>query len=237
MSRIFSVQKSEGEFITHPAGTFAASLTFIGYLGQQTSYFSGEPKTNEVIGLQWETTEKGPDGRALAVTEQVNNSNSELSKLYSRLMALTGGRAAKERIDMRDLLGKGAIVTIAQVQKGDRVYANVVNVGPMPNGMPVPVPSVTPLFYDIDADAHADLGKLPARFRKLAETALGMAPAQGSGYQAQGQQQHQQQAYQQPPQTHQQAAQQAINTYHQQQAQQRPTAPPAGAAMDDDIPF
>jgi hypothetical protein len=169
--RTFNKTEDQGDFQIAPEGTTLASLTVLAFCGRHERTWQGETKTQELLGLSWELAEPGPDGRALAVTEVLTASLHEKSKFFSRIMGLTGGREPPAGFELAGLLGRGAVVTVAHVQKGDRTYANVVAVGPLPRGMAAPIPSVTPTFYDIDEHDQAAYDALPARFKKLVETA------------------------------------------------------------------
>jgi hypothetical protein len=171
MGRQFNKQTSDdGDFIVAPEGTSAAVLTVLAYLGKHESTWQGETRMRDLVGLSWELAERADDGRAIAVTEVVTNSLHEKSKLFSRVLALTGGREPPPGFDLEKLLGRGAIVTVVHDLRDGKTWANVGQVGPLPRGMPAPATSVAPVYYDIEDHDRAAFEKMPARFRKLAET-------------------------------------------------------------------
>jgi len=170
--RTFHKTEDQGDFVICPEGTTAAVLTCLAFLGRHESTWNGEPKIRELVGLSWELGEPGPAGRALAVTETLTASLHEKAKFYSRVLALTGGREPPAGFDLSGLLNRGAIVTVAHAVKGDRTYANVVAVGPLPRGLAAPVPSIPPVFFDLAEYNAETFDLLPKRFQRLAETAL-----------------------------------------------------------------
>lgn len=187
MGRAFHKSEDSG-FILPPEGTSTAVLIGLAYLGQHESTWQGQTRMRELCGLVWELSE--PDeqtGQALSVSEVLTASTHEKAKLTERILALSGGREPPKGYDLEKLLGCGAVVTVAHVERDGRTYANVTNVGPMPRGMNAPVPSVPVTYYDIlepDADAWE---RLPARFKKLIETAdasgtPAAAPAHAASY-------------------------------------------------------
>jgi hypothetical protein len=174
MGRQFHKSEGDGDFILAPEGTSAAVLTVLAYLGKHQSTWQGQQRVRELVGLAWELAEPAEeDGRALSVTEVLTASLNEKAKLYSRVLALTGGREPPEGFDLEKLLGRGAIVTVVHEVRDGKTWANVSNVSALPRGMPPPVASVAPLYFDIEAPEPdwPVVDKLPARFRKLIESA------------------------------------------------------------------
>lgn len=175
--RTFTKTEDAGDYILAPEGTTAATLTCLAWLGKHESTWNGETKIRELVGLQWELGEPGPDGRALAVSEILTASLHEKSKFFSRVLALCGGKEPPPGTDLAALLGRGAIVTTAHVTREGKMFCNVAAVGPLPRGMTAAAPSVAPVFFDLESPDPAAYAALPARFRKLADTALGTTPA------------------------------------------------------------
>ena len=175
--RTFNKTEDSGDFILAPEGTTAAVLIGLAFLGRHEATWQGETRDRELVGLCWELGEPGPDGRALSVTEVLTASLHEKAKFFSRVLAMCGGREPPPGFNLAELLGRGAIVTIQHAVKGDRTFANVVAVGPLPRGMTAPPPSVGLTFYDIEAHDPAAYAALPTRFRKLADTAMAATPA------------------------------------------------------------
>jgi hypothetical protein len=255
MSRTFTKQDdSRADYILCPAGTMTATLTVMAFVGQHPQTWQGEEKIKEMIGLQYEVSELGPDGRPLSVSETMPFSTHEKSRFYSRLIALLGGAVPPDGFDFKALLGRSCIITVTHVQKGERVYANVTQAGAVPRGMAGPAPSVTPVYFDILSPAEScPWDSLPGRFKKMVETAIPTQPAnpsappaappsgQWSGYQAPPPAQHSGgQAFPPAPPPGRQTPSPAAAGWQTQPPDgygYQPPAPPAGTFPDDDIPF
>ena len=178
MSRTFTKQEnSQADYVLCPDGTMTATLTVMAFVGQHPQTWQGEEKIKEMIGLQYEVSELGPDGRPLSVSETMPFSTHEKSRFYSRMIALLNGTPPAEGFDFKALLGRHCILTVTHVQRGERVYANVTQAGAVPRGMTGPAPSVTPLYFDILSPGEScPWDALPGRFKKMVETAIPTQP-------------------------------------------------------------
>ena len=206
--RTFS--KSEvSDYEIAPEGAFPALLVGWAELGLQTTPFGTKPQ----VGLIWELSERGSDGRGLSVTEVLTLSFNERARLYQRVVALCGGREPPAGFDLSNLLGRAVILTTAHVSRGERVYCNVTACGPMPKGFAVPTPTIQPLWYEVSAHDEATFAALPSRFRRLIESQETAAPPAAGG--------HPRVQPARPP----------------APGWGQPPAPPAGIPFDDDIPF
>ena len=169
--RTFQKTEDQGDFVIAPEGTQAAVLTCLAFLGKHEATWQGETRTRELVGLSWELSEPAPDGRRLAVQEVLTASMHEKAKLYSRILALTGGREPPAGFELAGLLGMGAIVTTAHVNREGRTFCNVSAVGPMPRGMTAAAPSVAPVYFDLKEYDAAPSGGRPKRFQTRGEPA------------------------------------------------------------------
>lgn len=240
-----SQDDTQGDYVLCPAGTMAATVTVVAFLGRHPLTWQGEERIKEMIGLQYEVSETGPDGRPLSVSETMPFSTHEKARFFARLVALMGGTAPPDGFDFRSLCGRPCIITVAHVQKGERVFANVVQAGAVPRGMAGPTPSVAPIYFDILSPAEScPFDALPGRFKRMAETALGQdyqapprpaptggqaAPPSGHGYPPSA-----------PPPGQWQGshAAQAPGAWSPPRQPGPPPAPPAARPdFDDDIPF
>ena len=173
MPRYFA--KSEGNFELPTEGSHVASLTTLAFLGQHLNSFSN--KYQEMVGLAWATDETDSEGRPLIVLETMNFSMFERSKLYGRILALTGGKEPAPGLDLATLLGKSAIITVTHTAKGDKTFANVTAASPLPRGMAGIIPRAVVYFDLSEFDANA-YSSLPKRFQRLADDALGQQVTQ-----------------------------------------------------------
>ena len=102
----------------------------------------------------------------------MKDSLHEKSKFYARIVALNGGKVPAEGFELANLLGRGVMVSIVHRTSGERVYANVDQVTPIPRGMVPPVPSVDPVYFDIDDPDPAAFASLNGKHRKMIENRI-----------------------------------------------------------------
>lgn len=240
--RTFTKQDSDNsDFILCPAGTMTATVTVVAFLGRHPLTWQGEERIKDMIGLQYETSETGPDGRPLSVSETMPFSTHEKSRFYSRLVALCGGREPPPGFNFTALPGMSCILTTAHVTRGDKVFCNVAAAGAIPKGLSGPVPSVPLAYYDItDPAGSCPFESLPGRFKRMAETALGEdyrpapppPPARPAAPAGAWSGTHSAQAPYAPA-----APPPAWNTQPRRPAPPLPASPADGAPFNDDIPF
>ena len=229
MGRTFNKIADTGDFVLAPEGTSTAVLVCLAYLGKHESTYNGESRIRELLGLSYELSERGEDGRALAVQEVMTASLHEKSKFFPRVLALCGGREPPAGFDLAGLLGRGCVVTIGHVTKEGRTFANILQVGALPRGLTAPPASVDPVYFDLAQYDPKTFDKLPKRFQRLAEMALSYD--------------HQPPAPPPPPRPAGPSAGAWGGTHAAQAPQRRQPAPPPianpadGAPFDDEIPF
>lgn len=224
MSRIYQPQSNDlSDYVLCPAGTMTATVIAVAFCGRHPQVWQGEERIKELIGFQYEVSETGPDGRPLSILETMPFSNHEKSRCYARLAALWGGTPPAGS-SFKSLPGKSCILSVAHVVKGDKTWANIIQVGAIPKGLSGPAPSVQPLYYDLlDPADSCPFESLPRRFKHLAETALSedYRPAPPP-----------------PPRPVPPAQSAAWSGSHAAQAPQyRHAAPPPIASPADDVPF
>jgi hypothetical protein len=118
-----------------PEGSFAARLYSLIDLGTQETAFG----VKHQLFLSWEIDERTEDGKPFTVSRRFTWSLHEKSGLRSPVEALLGRKLADDELkfgfDIAQLLGATCLVTIEHSMKGDRNYANVKSVSPLPKGM------------------------------------------------------------------------------------------------------
>lgn len=172
MPRLFTKADTPA-FALPSEGTHLCALSGLAFLGRHLNAYSN--KEQELVGLAWETQESDADGRPLVVLETLNYSLYERSKLYGRLVALMGGQEPAPGFDFRHLLGRSALLTLTHTYKGEKTYANVTAAGPLPRGTTGHTPS-TRVYFDLAEFDPGAYARLPKRFQKLADAALGQPP-------------------------------------------------------------
>ncbi len=157
------------EFDLAPAGSHAACLIALIDLGTHTETFQGsDPRDLRKLFFLWEidhTSESGNGGRAV-IGREYNVSFG--SKSGMRLM-VEGWRGKKfnddEEFDIVKLLGKPCLLTITHDAKGDKTFAKISSIGPMPKGMAAIKPSRPLIQFDLDSGKEfPDADYLPWTF-------------------------------------------------------------------------
>lgn len=153
------------------AGAHAAICDMVVDLGVQPSP-GGQfaPKRTVVLRFQIpsirvEITKDGETKDLPAVISRtVGLSLNEKSTLYALLTAWRGKSFTPDELkkfDLGKVAGKPAFINVTHATKGDRTYANLTSIMPMPKGMPAPVLEGEALVYSTDAPDPAIFDKLP----------------------------------------------------------------------------
>jgi hypothetical protein len=133
-----------------PAGTHLAALVYLVNLGSAPSKFKeqdGTPKLQQLAHLVFELLDVA-DRPLLSITPTLSFTPG------SKLMELLGswrGRVVgpDEDVDLRELLGKAALVVIRhETTKQGKPFAVIASVAPPMPGMSVPTPQHAPKSYE-----------------------------------------------------------------------------------------
>ena len=153
------------------AGAHAAVCDMVVDLGVQPSP-GGQfaPKRTVVLRFQIpsirvEITKDGETKDLPAVISRtVGLSLNEKSTLYALLTSWRGKAFTPEELkafDLGKVAGKPAFINVTHATKGERTYANLTSIMPIPKGMPAPVLEGEALVYSTDAPDPAVFDKLP----------------------------------------------------------------------------
>ena len=127
--------KSFGPRENPPEGTQCARLIHIVDLGTQHTEFQGVQKDKRQVRLTWELVDsKMSDDRPFVVGKTFNASLYK-SSLLTTIESMTGKGIEFEpdgSFNMKSLLDFPCMITIKHETKGDKTYANIVNVSPLP---------------------------------------------------------------------------------------------------------
>jgi len=79
-----------------------------------------------------------------------------------------------KKFDLVNVLGKPAFINVTHSVKGDKTYANLTSIMPLPKGMPAPTLEGEALTYSIDEPDPVAFDKLPAWVQdKIANRGVG----------------------------------------------------------------
>jgi len=150
-----------GNFEPAPAGTHAAVCTQIIDMGMQDG---GQYGPKHRLRVAWEISEKRDDGKPHIVSQMFTVSLNEKAALRKTLESWRGRAFTKQELagfDLENVLGKPCLLNVIHEQNGDRTYANIASISPLPKGMDAPEPEGELLVYSCDAPDPAVLEKLP----------------------------------------------------------------------------
>jgi hypothetical protein len=154
------------------AGAYAAVCDMVVDLGVQASP-GGQfaPKRTVVLRFQIpeirvEITKDGETKSLPAVISRtVGLSLNEKSTLYGLLTSWRGKAFTADELkkfDLGKVAGKPAFINVTHSVKGDRTYANLTSIMPLPKAMPAPALEGEALVYSTDTPDDKIFDKLPA---------------------------------------------------------------------------
>jgi hypothetical protein len=169
-----------------PASAYAAVCDMVVDLGIQPSP-AGQyaPKRTVVLRFQIpehrvEITREGETVELPAVISRtLGLSLNEKSTLYGLLTSWRGKAFTPEELkkfDLSKIAGKAAFVNITHSVKGDRTYANLTSIMPLPKAIPAPVLEGEALVYSTDAPDPAIFAKLPNWMQEKIQNRIVDAP-------------------------------------------------------------
>jgi hypothetical protein len=144
-----------------PAGSHAAVLIGLIDLGTQSESFQGGPvEWRRKVMLVWELTDQkmsGTEDRNHVIANRYTFSLSTKATLRKLLENWRGKQFGNdEEVDISVVLGKPCLLNVTHSQSGDRTYANVAGVQPVPKNYPVPPPQREHVSWEVGDDL-ADL--------------------------------------------------------------------------------
>lgn len=151
---------SNGSFEPVPSGSHIGVLTTLADIGiqpQLNTQYRPVPKLILTWSLPAVLTNSG---KPMSISQTFTNSLHKKSSLRSLIENWFGKVLPDDKVktfDLKLLLGRPCMVNITHTEKGDRTYANVRGVMPMPAGVPKPaVPNDMTYFWPNDTDESPD---------------------------------------------------------------------------------
>lgn len=233
-----------GDYAIPPEGPHAAYCSHLIDLGTQTVNYEGKTSQQRKVLLGWTLPDAAEDGDATppVVWRRLTASLSEAATLRKLLVQWRGRQFTGEELaafDLRKVAGAPCFLSVVHNTKGERTYANVGSLMPLPKGMPAPAQPVLPVVFDLAAPdwdlfaefserLQATIAAAPEYQAAMGQTAAPAAPPANAPAQTQTSTPH---ATSAPP-----AASQTPPAGH-------PMAPPSAPAVgdlddpNDPIPF
>lgn len=153
---------SSGEAFELPeAGAVVGRCYMVADLGTQDTSFQGKPKKAHKILLSWELAQTMEDGRPFAISSRYTLSLFDQAILRQHLESWRGKSFTDEELagfDVKNVLGHYCFLSIVHNTEGDKTYANVKGIMPLPKGMQKFGPVNKDVYFDVDT---GDLNTIP----------------------------------------------------------------------------
>lgn len=174
-----------GGFDPVPVGVHRAVCVAVVDLGMQPAY-RAEYKPAYKVLLTFELPDELTDnGEPRLISETLTASMSTKANLRKLIESWFGkgfpSDEAAGDFDLRNLLGRPAFLNVTHTQKGEKTYAKVTSVIPLPKNAEKPIPSGEPLYYSEAGDQPLEerslvYSKLPEWVRKKIDGQIRATP-------------------------------------------------------------
>lgn len=133
--------KTDGDFSPAPSGTHKAICFRLIDLGTQRSEYKGQIKMQHKILIGWELPDEHmDDGRPFTIFQRYTYSSFDRARLRQDLEAWRG-KAFQDSdfgpggFDIRNILGKGCMLSVVHNENSGITYANLHSISALPKGM------------------------------------------------------------------------------------------------------
>lgn len=164
-----------------PEGVWTARCIGIIDLGTQAVTYKDETKHQHKIQINWEVLGEDENGVALtverdghevpmAISKRYTMSLHEKARLRADLQAWRGKAFTEEELkgfDISKLLGAFCLLNIMHSTTGDKTYANVSSITPLPRGMAKPASTTPFVVFNLDVP---DMAVFNGFHEKMQET-------------------------------------------------------------------
>lgn len=147
-----------GEFTPPPTGAHPAVCYRFVDLGTQTTNFNGETKHQHKVMLSWEITDpdlRMEDGKPFTISSRYTWSMHEKATLRKTLeswrgVAFQDSDFGPDGFNVKKLIGAPCLLSIIQVDKEGKTYANISAIMKMPKGMTPGDLVNEPVFFSLE---------------------------------------------------------------------------------------
>ena len=151
----------DGNFELPTSGAVVGRCYMVVDLGTQDASFKGAPKKAHKILLTWELAETMDDGRPFAISSRYTLSLFDQAILRQHLESWRGKPFTEEQLagfDVKAVLGAYCMLSIVHNAEGNRIYANVKGIMPVPKEMTKFSPVNKNVYFDVET---GDIETLP----------------------------------------------------------------------------
>ena len=144
MSDLMFTTKNGATFEKPATGMYHGILADIVDLGDVTTTFQNQVKTQPMVRFVWILNQNGKDGKPLSVTARFNNNLHEKSNLYKSVKQILNA-APPLTLNPESLIGQVRKLFIQLDVQGEgqqrKEYANILGISPADPGVTVAIPT------------------------------------------------------------------------------------------------
>lgn len=142
MSDLMFTTKSGANFEKPNTGMYHGVLADIVDLGEVTTVYNNQPKTQPMVRFVWVLNQNGKDGKPLQVTARFNNNLHEKSNLYKTVKQILNA-APPVTLNPETLIGQVRKLFIQREidEANKKDFANILGISPADQGISVTLPA------------------------------------------------------------------------------------------------
>lgn len=144
MSDLMFTTKGGANFEKPNTGMYHGILADVVDLGEITTVYNGQTKTQPMVRFVWFLNMNGADGKQLAVTARFNNNLNEKSNLYKSVKQILNA-APPLTLNPETLIGQVRKIFIQREITGEgqqkKDFANILGISPADPGVTVSIPA------------------------------------------------------------------------------------------------
>jgi len=152
------------QFTPLSAGAHVSRCFSVVDLGTQQVEYQGTKKSQQKLRVSWEVPDElTEDGKPMVISKTFTASMHERGTFRKYLTGWRGRDftdAEIKRFELKALLGKPAIVTVAHNVRNEKVYADITNISPLLKGQIAPEQINETIWFDLTAFDQSTYEKL-----------------------------------------------------------------------------
>jgi hypothetical protein len=144
MSDLMFTTKGGANFEKPNTGMYHGVLADVVDLGEITTVYNGQPKTQPMVRFVWILNSNGQNGKPLSITGRFNNNLHEKSNLYKSVKQILNA-APPLTLNPESLIGQTRKLFIQRETTGEgqqkKDFANILGISPADAGVTVAIPA------------------------------------------------------------------------------------------------
>ena len=156
-----------------PEGTYVGRCIRVVDMGTQPSSYNGETRDRRLVSLTWEILDENThksDGDVFMLSRRFTLSLHEKSALYNLISTWVGRLVDGADFPLTKLAGMYGLVVVTHTASGEKTFANISSVVPLPKGTPKPGPVHDTLVYSVSESDDDVLAQLPEKMQEAIRT-------------------------------------------------------------------